>query len=55
VKGNGKVFYFQPGHETYPIYYNENIQKILKNAVRWVCPVQKNMAIGCVCAEPLEK
>ena len=32
---NGKIFYFQPGHEEYPVYYNENVRKILVNAVRW--------------------
>ncbi len=34
-RGAGKVFYFQPGHETYPIYHQPEIQTILKNAVRW--------------------
>lgn len=34
--GNGRVFYFQPGHESFPIYYNENIKKIIRNAVEWV-------------------
>lgn len=31
----GKVFYFQPGHETYPTYYNEEILKVIKNAIYW--------------------
>jgi len=35
TRGYGKIFYFQPGHEEYPIYYDENIQKIITNAVRW--------------------
>jgi len=34
-KGAGHVFYFQPGHETYPTYHNENIQTVIKNAVQW--------------------
>lgn len=34
-RGNGRIFYFRPGHETYPVYYNETIIKILINAVRW--------------------
>jgi trehalose utilization protein len=33
--GKGKVFYFRPGHETYPIYKQEYPVKIVENAVRW--------------------
>ena len=35
TRGNGRIFYFQPGHETYPIYRDENIQRIITNAVFW--------------------
>ena len=34
-RGAGSVFYFQPGHETYPTYHDANIQTVLKNAVHW--------------------
>jgi trehalose utilization protein len=34
-RGRGRIFYFRPGHETYPIYYNKKVQLVLKNAVRW--------------------
>lgn len=34
-RGAGKVFYFQPGHETYPTYHDRNVRKILCNAVHW--------------------
>lgn len=34
-RGYGKVFYFQPGHETLPTYYVPEIQKVIQNAVRW--------------------
>ena len=34
--GKGKVFYFRPGHETYPIYFQPEVQQILKNAVRFL-------------------
>ena len=34
-RGGGKIFYFQPGHETFPSFYNKEIQRIIKNAVRW--------------------
>ncbi len=34
-RGNGRIFYFQPGHETYRSYYDENVGKVISNAVRW--------------------
>jgi len=43
-RGAGKVFYFRPGHETYPIYYDANVLRIITNAVRWLAPTGK-MAI----------
>lgn len=35
---NGKIFYFQPGHETYPTYHHADVLQVLKNAVRWAKP-----------------
>ena len=35
---NGKIFYFQPGHETYPTYHHADVLRVLKNAVRWAKP-----------------
>ena len=35
TRGKGKIFYFQPGHETFPIYHNPSIQKVIVNAARW--------------------
>ena len=37
-RGKGKIFYFRPGHETYPIYHNDQIQQIIANGVRWAAP-----------------
>ncbi|CDK38804.1 ThuA domain-containing protein [Halorubrum sp. AJ67] len=37
-RGSGKVFYFRPGHETYPIYYDEDVRQVLRNAVDWAAP-----------------
>lgn len=34
-RGAGNVFYFRPGHETYPTYHDANVQKVLQNAVHW--------------------
>jgi trehalose utilization protein len=38
-RGKGKIFYFQSGHETFPIYYDGNVQRVITNAVRWAAPV----------------
>jgi trehalose utilization protein len=37
-RGKGKVVYFSPGHETFPIYHNANVQRIIANAVVWAAP-----------------
>ncbi len=34
-RGAGNVFYFRPGHETYPTYHDANVQKVIQNAVKW--------------------
>lgn len=34
-RGKGRVFYFRPGHETLPIYHNADVQRVLRNGVRW--------------------
>jgi trehalose utilization protein len=37
-RGAGKVFYFRPGHEAFPIYHQPEIQRVIENAVRWAAP-----------------
>ena len=55
-KENGKVFYFQPGHETYPIYHNEEILKIIKNAIHWAKPDYRIAELTCPhVKKPLEE
>lgn len=34
-RGRGRIFYFRPGHETHPIYYDGMVMKVITNAVRW--------------------
>ncbi|TDM12818.1 ThuA domain-containing protein [Macrococcus lamae] len=41
-RGNGKIFYFRPGHETYPTYYDKNVQRVINNAVHWAKPSTNN-------------
>lgn len=40
-RGNGKIFYFQPGHESYPTYYNKDIQQVIINGVNWCKPTER--------------
>jgi trehalose utilization protein len=57
-RGRGKVFYFRPGHEVFPIYHMPEVQKILVNAVRWACPVNgPSIAYGQIVdpIQPLER
>ena len=37
-RGFGKIFYFRPGHETYPTFYRDDVALIIKNAVEWAKP-----------------
>jgi len=34
-RGMGRIFYFQPGHESYPTYHNPEIIRVIRNACRW--------------------
>ncbi|GER90934.1 trehalose utilization protein ThuA [Dictyobacter vulcani] len=38
TRGQGKIFYFRPGHETLPTYHNREIQQVIGNAVNWANP-----------------
>lgn len=54
-RGYGKVFYFNPGHETYGSYHNEKVIRVLKNAVRWANPTVHRTEMGSPNVKPLEK
>ncbi len=46
-RGAGRIFYFRPGHETYPTYHDPVVQAVLRNAVRWAhnpAPAWKDVA-----------
>jgi trehalose utilization protein len=44
-RGEGKIFYLQNGHETFPIYHQKEIQLVITNAVKWACAPQRNCVI----------
>lgn len=39
LRGLGKIFYFSPGHESLPIYYQPEVQRVISNAVKWAAPI----------------
>ena len=49
-RGAGNIFYFRPGHETYPTYHDANVGQVLRNAVKWAHNPQP--AIADVTAAP---
>ena len=55
TRGNGKIFYFQPGHETCPSYYNEHVIRVIKNAIDWANPGCDRIPICCDFQDPFEK
>jgi trehalose utilization protein len=38
TRGRGRIFYFRPGHETYPTYHDPQVRKIIASGVRWAAP-----------------
>lgn len=56
TRGLGRIFYFQPGHESYPVFHDENVIKVIGNAVRWACPSVRSEKLECPnISEPLEQ
>jgi len=53
TRGSGKIFYFRPGHETYPTYHNPQVLKVISNAVKWAAPVKRDYPVYGN-AQPLE-
>jgi trehalose utilization protein len=34
-RGRGRIFYFRPGHETHPTYFDPRVRRVIANAARW--------------------
>ncbi|HIW73446.1 MAG TPA: ThuA domain-containing protein [Firmicutes bacterium] len=49
--GYGRVFYFQPGHETNGSFHNPYVQQIIGNAVRWAAPTARRNGLDCLFAQ----
>ena len=37
-RGRGRIFYFSPGDQDYPVYHHPDVQRVIANAVRWAAP-----------------
>ena len=46
-RGYGRIFYFQPGHETNESYHNEHVRRVILNAVRWLAPQKRVEELSC--------
>lgn len=38
LRGSGRIFYFRPGHETFPTFHHPSVRRVIANAVRWAAP-----------------
>ena len=38
TRGRGRIFYFSPGDQEYPVYHHPDVRRVLANAVRWAAP-----------------
>jgi trehalose utilization protein len=44
-RGRGRIFYFSPGDQDYPVYHHADVQTVLANAVRWAAPGQPRTGV----------
>ena len=54
-RGIGRIFYFRPGHETFPIYHQPEVQRVIANACRWAAPADCPPTRFGQAVTPLEK
>ena len=45
TRGQGRVFYFSPGDQEYPVYHHPGVQRVLANGVRWAAPATRGAAL----------
>ncbi|AOX44900.1 ThuA domain-containing protein [Microbacterium sp. BH-3-3-3] len=39
-RGFGKIFYFSPGDQDYPVYFHEHVRRVIANGVSWAHTVR---------------
>jgi trehalose utilization protein len=47
-RGAGRIFYFSPGDQDYPVYHHADVRRVIANAVRWAAdtPVERHAVPG---------
>jgi trehalose utilization protein len=50
-RGRGRIFYFSPGDQEYPIYHHPDVQRVLANGVRWAAPAPGRRATAAPSSE----
>ncbi|MEI3865602.1 ThuA domain-containing protein [Microbacterium sp. CCNWLW134] len=45
TRGSGRVFYFSPGDQEYPVYHHPDVQRVLANGVRWAAAADRTLPL----------
>ncbi len=45
-RGAGRIFYFSPGDQEYPVYHHPDVRRVLANAVQWAAPRLREAPAG---------
>lgn len=51
TRGQGRIFYFSPGHETYPVYHQAEVKQIIANGVEWAYSPPKERYATSTCVQ----
>ena len=54
-RGAGNIFYFRPGHETYPTYHDKTVGHVLRNAVNWAFNAERHAELLLAPNTPVDK
>jgi trehalose utilization protein len=54
-RGAGNIFYFRPGHETYPTYHDKTVGLVLRNAVNWAFNPNRYATLMKASNRPVDK
>ncbi len=51
TRGQGRIFYFSPGHETYPVYHQAEVRRVISNGVAWAYSPPKERYATSTCVQ----